>query len=78
MIEKSHYQVVGMLKLVESLATKAKRAGEIHTEEAARRYAKFLIHELASSGSYSSRPCLLEVKDENGPLFSTPFRETAT
>ena len=47
-------------------------------EEAARRYAKFLIHELASSGFYSSRPCLLEVKDESGPLFSMPFRETAT
>ena len=26
MIERSHYQVVGMLKLVESLAVKAKRA----------------------------------------------------
>jgi hypothetical protein len=47
-------------------------------EEAARRYAKFLIHELASSGFYSSRPCLLEAKDESGPLFSMPFRETAT
>ena len=47
-------------------------------EEAARRYAKFLIHEFASSGFYSSRPCLLEVKDESGLLFSMPFRETAT
>ena len=47
-------------------------------EEAARRYAKFLIHEFASSGFYSSRPCLLEVKDESGPLFSMPFRETST
>jgi hypothetical protein len=45
-------------------------------EEAARRYAKLLIHKLASSGFYSSRPCLLEVKDETGSLlFSIPFRE---
>jgi hypothetical protein len=36
-----------------------------------------LRHEFASSGFYSSRPCLLEVKDESGPLFSMPFRETA-
>jgi hypothetical protein len=47
-------------------------------EEAARRYAKLLIHELASSGFYSSRPCLLEVKDATGNvLFSLPFREIA-
>jgi len=45
-------------------------------EEAARRYAKLLIHKLASSGFYSSHPCVLEVKDESGPLFSMPFRET--
>ena len=43
-------------------------------EEAARRHAKLLIQELASSGFYSSRSCLLEVKDESGPLFSMPFR----
>jgi hypothetical protein len=54
------------------------RYTHLANEEAARRYAKLLIHELASSGFYSSRPCLLEVKDENGPLFSMPFRETAT
>src|SRR5262249_41285028 len=32
-------------------------------EDAARRYAKLLIQELASSGFYSSRSCTLEVKD---------------
>ncbi|MGC2340605.1 MAG: hypothetical protein WA453_03285 [Methyloceanibacter sp.] len=47
-------------------------------EEAARRYAKLLIHELAPSGFYSSRSCFLEVKDETGSLlFSIPFREIA-
>ena len=35
-------------------------------KEAARRYAKFLIRKFASSGFYSSRFCLLEVKDESG------------
>jgi hypothetical protein len=42
-------------------------------EEAARCYANFLIHEFASSGFYSSRACVLEVKDESGLLFSMPF-----
>ena len=46
-------------------------------EDAARRYAKLLIQELAPSGFYSSRSCTLEVKDESGPLFSMPFRQTA-
>ena len=48
-------------------------------EEAARRYAKLLIQELAPGGFYSSRSCFLEVKDETGSLlFSIPFRETLT
>jgi hypothetical protein len=53
------------------------RYTHLPNEEAARRYAKLLIHELASSGFYSSRPCVLEVKDESGLLFSMSFRETA-
>ena len=52
------------------------RYTHLANEEAARRYAERLIRELASSGFYSSRPCVLEVKDESGPLFSMPFRET--
>jgi len=54
------------------------RYTHLANEEAARRYAKLLIHELASSGFYSSRPCVLEVKDENGPLFSMRFQEAAS
>jgi hypothetical protein len=54
------------------------RYTHLANEEAARRYAKLLIHELASSGFYSSRPCVLEVKDESGLLFSMSFRETAS
>jgi hypothetical protein len=37
----------------------------LEDEEAARRYAKLLIKELASSGFDSSRSCILEVKDES-------------
>ena len=46
------------------------RYSHLTDEEAARRYAKLLIHELAPSGFYSSRSCFLEVKDESGLLFS--------
>ena len=54
------------------------RYTHLANEEAARRYAKLLIHELAPSGFYSSRSCFLEVKDETGSLlFSIPFREIA-
>jgi hypothetical protein len=54
------------------------RYSHLTDEEAARRYAKLLIHELAPSGFYSSRSCFLEVKDETGSLlFSIPFREIA-
>jgi hypothetical protein len=53
------------------------RYAHLSDEEAARRHAKLLIQELASSGFYSSRSCLLEVRDESGPLFSMPFRQTA-
>jgi hypothetical protein len=53
------------------------RYSHLADEEAARRYAILFIDELASSGFYSSRPCLLEVKDESGLLFSMPFGRTA-
>ena len=54
------------------------RYAHLADEEAARRYAKLLIHELAPNGFYSSRSCFLEVKDETGSLlFSIPFREIA-
>jgi hypothetical protein len=54
------------------------RYTHLANEAAARRYAKLLIQELASSGFYSSRPCVLEVKDESGLLFSMSFRESAS
>jgi uncharacterized protein DUF6894 len=53
------------------------RYSHLADEEAARRYATLLIDELAPSGFYSSHACVLEVKDESGPLFSMPFRQTA-